>query len=51
MFENQHTFWRDALAPGPALNELTMSFLRFLEVDFANVERGIRNAPNQEDTG
>jgi hypothetical protein len=51
MFENQHAFWRDALAPGPALNSLTLTFVRFLEAEFANVERGIRNASNQEEIG
>jgi hypothetical protein len=39
------------MAPGPALDSLTTTFLRFLEDDFANVDRSIRNAPNQEEIG
>jgi hypothetical protein len=51
MFATRHNYWRDALAPGPALDSLTMNFLRFLEIDFANVEHGLRNAPNKEKIG
>jgi hypothetical protein len=51
MFTTRHDYWRDAMAPGPALDSLTMNFLRFLEVDFANLERSLRNAPNQEEIG
>jgi hypothetical protein len=48
MYENQHQFWRDAFAPGPSLNSITMTFLRFLEADFADLERDLRSAPNGE---
>jgi hypothetical protein len=51
MFESQHRFWKDALAPGQALTSLTKKFLRFLEVDFTNIERDLRNAPNGEQQG
>jgi hypothetical protein len=51
MFENQHAMLRDAFGPGEALNSLTAGFLRFLEVEFANFEHGLRNAPNQEEIG
>jgi hypothetical protein len=51
MFANQHAILRDAFCPGEALNSLTMSFLRFLEVEFANFEHGLLNAPNQEQIG
>ena len=51
MFEHQHRFWRDALGPGQALNSLTINFLRFLEMDFANLERDLRNTPNGEQLG
>jgi hypothetical protein len=51
MFANQHAFWRDALGPGQALDSLTMKFLRCLEGELANFERGLRNAPNQEEIG
>ena len=51
MFTTRHDYWRDAMAPGPALDSLTMNFLRFLVVDFANLERSLRNAPNQEEIG
>jgi hypothetical protein len=51
MFASRHSYWRDALAPGQALSSLTMDFLRFLEVEFANVERDLRKTPNQEEIG
>jgi hypothetical protein len=51
MFANQHAFWRDAMAPGKALDSFTMDFLRFLEIDFANVESKLRKYPNQEEIG
>jgi hypothetical protein len=51
MHENRNDFWREAMATGQAVNTLTMNFLRFLEVDFANAERDLRNAPNQEEIG
>jgi hypothetical protein len=51
MFVNQHAYWREALAPGQGLNALTMNFLRFLEDEFSNFERGLRNAPKQEEIG
>jgi hypothetical protein len=51
MFEHQHQFWRDAFAPGQALNSVTMTFLRFLETDFAGLERDLRSAPNGEQLG
>jgi hypothetical protein len=51
MLANQHVYWKDALGPGPGLNSLTRNFLRFLEDDFANFERGLLNAPNQEEIG
>jgi hypothetical protein len=51
MYEHQHHFWRDALGPGQGLNSLTNKFLRFLEMDFANLERDLRNTPNGEQIG
>jgi hypothetical protein len=51
MLENQRELWRDALAPGQGLNSSTMSFLRFLEIEFANAERDLRKTPNQEEIG
>jgi hypothetical protein len=51
MFSNRHSFWKDAMAPGQALDSLTMNFLRFLEVEFATFERSVRKAPNQEEIG
>jgi hypothetical protein len=51
MAEDQHAVWRDAMAPGQALNSLTMNFLRFLEIESANVERDLRKSPNQEQVG
>ena len=51
LLANGHAYWKDALGPGQGLNSLTMNFLRFLEDGFANFERGLRNAPNQEEIG
>ena len=51
LFENRHSFWKDAMAPGQALDSLTMNFLRFLEIEFATFERSLLNAPNQEEIG
>jgi hypothetical protein len=39
------------MAPGPELDSLSTNVLRFLEDDFANLDRSIRNAPNQEEIG
>jgi hypothetical protein len=51
MFATRNAYWRDAMAPGQALDSLTAEVLRFLEIDFSNVERSLRNAPNQEEIG
>ena len=48
---SENATWRDTLSPGPTLDLLTTNFLRYLEDDFANIERSIRIAPNQEETG
>ncbi|CCA68432.1 related to cytochrome p450, putative-Talaromyces stipitatus [Serendipita indica DSM 11827] len=44
MTENQHAFWRDALAPGDALNLITQRFMNQLDSDLADYERSVRAA-------
>lgn len=51
MFHTVHTFWRDALAPGQALNSLTVKFLHYLEIDFRNMEKEVQQASKKEITG
>ena len=44
MTENQHTYWRDALAPGEALNLITQRFMDQLETDLADYDHQVRVA-------
>ncbi|KAG8750845.1 hypothetical protein FRC14_000173 [Serendipita sp. 396] len=42
MYQDQHGYWRDALAPGDALNSLTQRFLNCLEKDLAKLDEELR---------
>ena len=48
MYENSHTYFRDALAPGPSLNLATQRFLECLSKDMKGIPQEVRVAPGSK---
>jgi len=48
MYENQHVYFRDALAPGPNLAQATQAFLDYLVVDVESFSQQVTAAPGSK---
>lgn len=48
MYENQHVYFRDALAPGSSLNQANGAFLKQFKTDMTSVIQEIKSAPGGE---